>query len=253
VKRNVVSKKVLKILATFPKIRNPLPLEYQAIYSNYYKINRHGNSQVTSFSKKMERWMHRKVAKNCRDGYAKTLELGAGTLNQLDYEKPKAPYDIVEPFSELYQNSIHLEKIRYIYNDIREIPIKQSYERITSIAVFEHLVDLPQVTAITTLLLESNGILQVAIPNEGRWLWRLGYTLSTGMEFMWRYKLNYNLMMRYEHVNSAREIEAILNYFFQKVSYADFGFGKYASIYRYIECSEPRTELAKTFLAGRAF
>ena len=51
----------------------------------------------------MESWLHKKVAKT--EGFnKKTLEIGAGTLNQLDYERCKI-YDIVEPYETLFQNS----------------------------------------------------------------------------------------------------------------------------------------------------
>ena len=62
----------------------------------------------------------------------KTLEIGAGTLNQLKYEQ-SSHYDIVEPFSELYKISIYHTN-KNIYNDIDEIDISQKYDRITSVA-----------------------------------------------------------------------------------------------------------------------
>ena len=43
------------------------------------------------------------------------LELGAGNLNHLKYERDFHIYDIVEPFRELYKDSPELKKIRYKY------------------------------------------------------------------------------------------------------------------------------------------
>lgn len=44
-------------------------------------------------------------------------------------------------------------------------------------------------------------------------MWKLGYTLSTGMEFKRKYGLEYEVLMKHEHVNTAKEIEEVLNYF----------------------------------------
>jgi len=50
-----------------------------------------------------------------------TLEIGAGTLNQLRYEPDISPDDIIEPFRELYEGGPDLKRIRFFYTDIAEI------------------------------------------------------------------------------------------------------------------------------------
>ena len=106
----------------FPKTRKPLPSEYQKIYESFYKSNRNGETTASGAAQKMERWLHRKVANDTQgiSGY-KTLEIGAGTLNQLSYEKDFRHYDIIEPFAALYKDSANLSKIHKIYNDMSEI------------------------------------------------------------------------------------------------------------------------------------
>jgi hypothetical protein len=81
------------------------------------------------------------------------LEIGAGTLNQLKYEK-KAIYDIVEPFEILYENSPELNRINKIYRDISEIN-DEKYDRIISCACFEHILNLPEVVAKSCILLNN--------------------------------------------------------------------------------------------------
>ncbi len=106
----------------FPKTRNPLPSEYQAIYESFYKSNRNGESAASGAAQRMERWLHKKVAADTRGlSGRKTLEIGAGTLNQLNFERDFSHYDIIEPFKALYQDSPHLPKIRNIYSDISEV------------------------------------------------------------------------------------------------------------------------------------
>lgn len=111
----------------FPKVRKPLPSEYQAIYESFYKSNRNGESVASGAAQKMERWLHRKVAADTRGLQGrKTLEIGAGTLNQLGFESDFSHYDIIEPFAALYANSAHLGKVRQIYADISEIPLDEN-------------------------------------------------------------------------------------------------------------------------------
>lgn len=229
-----------ELLSTYPRIRKELPEEYKKIYHQHYKENREGVTKVSHFSQKLERWLHKKVANSSYKG-AKTLEIGAGTLNQLDFEASflrEGVYDIVEPYKSLYENSSNLNYVRNIYSDIAQIQNMQ-YDRITAIASFEHIENLPEVVQICTKLLNKNGKLCVSIPNEGRFLWHFAYTMTTGKEFKRRFGLDYEVLMRYEHINTADEIERILKYYFKNVKMSLLGIGKTFSFYRYYECIAP--------------
>lgn len=229
----------------FPKSRPPLPKKVQDIYTAQYRSNREGQTAASSLAQKMESWLHRQVARdvNSLTASAKvTLEIGAGTLNQLRYEPAVRWYDIVEPFTGLYKNSHLLGRIRRVYSDIIEIPDNSRYDRITSVATLEHICNLPEVIARSGLLLKENGVLRSSIPSEGTWLWKLGWKLTTGLEFRLRHGLDYGLLMKHEHVNTVNEIEEILEYFFKEVSCSLFGLSKSASFYRYYECRIPRID-----------
>jgi hypothetical protein len=52
----------MSILDKFPKERIELPEAYQKIYNQHYLSNREGKYKTTSLSKKLEAWMHTKVA-----------------------------------------------------------------------------------------------------------------------------------------------------------------------------------------------
>ena len=232
----------------YPKERIELPPEFQKIYSEHYKNNREGGTSASSLSQKMERWLHRKVANDVvgvRD--RSTLEIGAGTLNQLEYEQTR-PYDIIEPFAELYLNSKFKDQVRDVYKDIDEISTSKKYDRITAIATFEHVIDLPKVVAKSCVHLNGMGSLRVSIPNEGTILWKLGWTLTTGVEFKLKYGLDYGLLIRHEHVNTADEIEQVLKYFYKKVKCSCFGLNRELAFYRFYECSEPKVEIAAEYL-----
>jgi len=243
--------KAVKLLKTdifnkYPKKRIELPVEYQLIYEKHYTENRKGQTKMSFLSQIMESWLHKCIAKSS-DSNKKTLEIGAGTLNQLKYEKSTV-YDIVEPFKYLYEQSPELIRINRIYADISEICGDEKYDRIISCACFEHISNLPEVIARSCLLLKNGGGIYVSIPNEGRFLWELGYKLTTGLEFKKRYNLNYGIIMKYEHVNTADEVEILLRYFFKKIKIKLFGINKTFSLYRYYECKEPYLLKAKEYL-----
>jgi len=235
-----------EIFKRFPKKRNELPENYQKIYEKHYAENRIGQTKMSFLAQKMESWLHKCVARSS-DSKKRTLEIGAGTLNQLPYEKA-CDYDIVEPFTSLFENSPDLHRINHIYQDIFDIDGNETYDRITSCACFEHITNLPEVVAKTCLLLKPDGIMGVSIPNEGRFLWKFAYTITTGLEFKRKYKIDYEVIMRHEHVNTADEIEIILKYFYKNVRRKLLGINKTFAFYRYYECKEPCVETANKFL-----
>lgn len=241
----------MSAFAGFPKVRAPLPEAYQRIYAEHYKENRSGGSPASAMAQRMERWLHACVAADLRgadgDGIA-TLELGAGTLNQLGHEPAVGPYDVVEPFEALYADSPLLPRVRRVYADIAQVPADARYDRITSVATFEHICNLPEVVARSALLLKPGGCLRASIPSEGTPLWTLGYMLTTGLEFRLRHGLDYGVLMRHEHVNTAREIEDVLRAFFQRVDCKVFGASRGLSLYQFFACSEPDLERANAYL-----
>jgi hypothetical protein len=240
------------LFSSFPKERPPLPPEYAAIYLGHYRNSREGNSKVLSLAKRAESWMHRRLAADVKSGAPKaTLEIGAGTLNQLPYEPQSNPYDIVEPFHELYQASPSLTRVRNIYDDIFDVPPTARYERITSVAVLEHICNLPEVIAQSGLLLTEGGQFRAGIPSEGTILWRLGWKTTTAMAFKRRYNLDYEVLMKHEHVNSAKEIEEVLRYFFAEVKGSAFGLARPLSFYQFYACARPRFDECRDYLEAK--
>ena len=218
------------------KVRPALPSEYQKIFDTMYKDNREGKGFMSFLSQKMESWMHRVVAKSKFDGNT-VLELGAGTLNQLRYEISSQPvYDIVEPFKKLYEGSSYLSNIRNIYEDISHIPHENKYDRIISVATYEHILNLPDVLEKTKVLLNPGGAHIVAIPNEGHFLWKLGWMCTTGLAFRLKYNLDYSVIIKHEHVNEADEIESMLKQHYKIAKCKVFGISKRISLYRVYIC-----------------
>ena len=206
-----------EILKRYPKKRIVLEQEYLKVYNEHYKNNRGGQGFANMIAQKMESWMHKIVSK--KEG-EDILELGAGNLNHIKYEKSFKNYDIVEPFKELYKNETHLNKVRKEFVSIFEV--KNSYDKI-----------------ISKNLLKKRGILQVAVPCEGEIAFKLGWLITTAIAFKIKYNLDYSKMIKYEHVNTLNEILIILknNFKIKKFSRSPFILPiKNFSFYAYIEC-----------------
>ena len=182
------------------------------------------------------------------------LEIGAGTLNHLRYEPEAATYDVVEPFSALYENSQELDRTNAIFRDIADIPSTNRYDRIVSVAVLEHVEDLPTLLAFNGLLLGSEGLSQHAIPSEGAFLWGLGWRCTTAISYRARTGLDYARLMRWEHINNASEIECLVRHFFRDVSIVRFPIAVFhLSFYTCIEARHPLRERCLAHLQSKGF
>jgi hypothetical protein len=234
------------LLARFPKTRPTLPAKLEAIYTRQYLENRGGETPAASLSQRLERWLHLQVAADVKgaDTQPSTLELGAGTLNQLAYEPACGAYDIIEPFKALFADSPLLGGVRDAFDDIRQIPLERRYKRVTSVASLEHICDLPFVLARAARVMAPDGALRAAIPSEGGFLWTLGWRATTGLEFRLRHGLDYGLLMAHEHVNDAREVETLVRGLFEDVQIKSFGLGRQFSLYRFLCARKPRLDVA---------
>jgi len=236
------------VLNSFPRRRPPLPPAYARIYAEEYRANRVGGNWLARAVQGLEGWMHRVIA---RDGGARpgpVLELGAGTLNHLPYEGAR-PYDVVEPFDALYDAGTAQGQIRQRFRAMDEVPAERCYQRILSVAVLEHLQDLPGVIARSALHLTADGICQHSIPSEGGLAWGLAWRLTTAVAYRLRTGLSYGVLMRYEHLNRADEILTVLRWFYAEVRVRRFPLpGLHPSLYTYIRASAPRLERCRAYL-----
>jgi SAM-dependent methyltransferase len=191
--------------------------------------------------------MHRQIAA-CNLGQS-VLEIGAGTLNHLPFEPPGLVYDIVEPFRELWETSSNRTHVRTIYKDIEDIPSESVYDRIVSVGVLEHVTSLPAIVARAGLLLAPKTALLAGIPTKGGALWGTARRLTTGPAFRLKTGLEYGVIMRHEHVNTADEILGTVKAFLGRITVRRFPFGlKHLRFYTSNQASEPRKEICGDFL-----
>ena len=168
------------LLATYPRSRPPLPAAAMRIYVNEYKLNRgvdaRGLYRVIAW---LESWMHRRVASPVAG--STLLEIGAGTVNHRRFEERASLYDIVEPRPALYTGSPEIARVDHIYASIYDVPAASRYDRIFSVAVLEHVEDLPVLLAACALRLADGGVFQAGIPAEGGMVWGLAWRMTTGV------------------------------------------------------------------------
>jgi hypothetical protein len=229
-----------EVLSKYPKMRGPLPDRHSEVYAAHYKANREGEEVAANLAQRLESWMHRRVASVGAAG--PVLEIGAGTLNHLPYEGDNDAYDVVEPFTSLFEGKKELSRVRDVFASQFDIEGRR-YKRIISIAVLEHLLDLPREVAKSASLLDENGVFQAAIPSEGGFLWWLGWRCTTGLAYFAKHGLDYGVLMRHEHVSTADEIVAVVEYFFEDVEIEKWPHNsKHLSFYQYIEARNVRKD-----------
>jgi SAM-dependent methyltransferase len=226
-----------ELLKRYPKPRPPLPEAHRKWYLSHYRQNRQGVSGVSRVVSRLESWMHRSVAKVAGSNI---LELGAGTLNHIPFEAAPMRYDVIEPFHELWADSPERGKVARFYNDIRDVPSEERYDKILSVAVLEHLTDLPGILAECALRMANGGAFVAGIPSEGGLAWYSAWRFGTGTAYRLRTGLSYAPLMRHEHVNSAPEIETLVRYFFRRIERSRFPVPLFqASLYTVLIARDP--------------
>jgi hypothetical protein len=238
------------LFATYPRSRPELPPGQRASYVEHYRSNREGKRGLARIASKLESWMHRRVAHGITRGTL--LEVGAGNLNHFPYLPAACICDAVEPFQELWEDSPYRLQIRNIYSDLEQVPYTENYDCIFSVAVLEHLTDLPFILARAGLLIREGGTFRAGFPTEGGLLWGLAWRLTTGAEYRFRRALDYGAIMRHEHVNNAKEILVLIGYFYERLEISRFPSPFYhLSFYTVVIAREPRLDRCRSFLADR--
>jgi SAM-dependent methyltransferase len=241
----------MNYLLKFPKKRPSLSSFYQKIFDSEYILNRSGKRFILGkIVSRLESWMHYMIARSPSNNI---LELGAGTLNHLAFEKKYINYDVIEPQKKLINYSIVKKyKVRSIYSRINNIPKKIKYDKIISIAVLEHLTDLPLEVCLAIKHLKHRGIFLAGIPCEGKFLWGISWRITSAISFYFRTGKSYKPLLRYEHINSHKEIIDILKFFFKEVKISSFPLPFYhLAFYSVLECKKPKDSVVNKYLRLR--
>jgi SAM-dependent methyltransferase len=171
----------------------------------------------------LERFNHRYPVLSAPPGFLRTLEIGAGIGEHLEYEQltpeQAANYWALELRSNMSEEiRRRFPQVRTITGDCQQhLPFPDGYfDRILAIHVLEHLPNLPAaVEQAYRVCNKEAGVFSVVIPCEGGLAYTLARRISAQRVFEKRYKQSYRWFIEREHINLPREIFGELKKFFR--------------------------------------
>jgi len=160
----------------------------------------------------VDRFNHKIVVRNKSKNFLKTLEIGAGLGEHLNYEElnedQKRNYyalDIRENLLKILAREHPL--VKPVLGDSNKMEFKDNFfDRVIAIHVLEHLPDLPKTINEISRVLSINGLLQVVIPCEGSMAYSLARKISAERIFKKKYNTSYDWFIKSEHLNLPYEI-----------------------------------------------
>jgi SAM-dependent methyltransferase len=203
----------------WPKTLAPLSHEQQAIYDDFV---RRWHEILPKRYGLIERFNHSFPVRHSREGFSRTIEIGAGLGEHLRHE-PLSPaqeegYCAVELRENMAQQiRADHPRITAIVGDCQErLPFPDGhFERYIAVHVLEHLPDLPAcVREAWRLLDKQHGQLLAVIPCEGGLMYSLARRVSAQRVFERTYEMPYAPFIAREHLNRPHEILAQLDPYF---------------------------------------
>jgi len=195
----------------WPKIFPPLTQEQQRISNDFMK---HWHEVLPQKFGIIDRFNHSYPTRNAPVDFSRTLEIGAGTGEHLEYEKLTHRQAAEYYALELRENMSAVIRERHphiqtVVGDCQErLPKPDGYfDRLLAIHVLEHLPNLPAaVRELYRLCDKSRGVFSVVIPCEGGLAYSLARRISAKRIFEKRYGQPYKWFIEREHVNRPHEI-----------------------------------------------
>lgn len=205
--------------AKWPKILPPLTAEQQRINDDFMKRWHEVLPKKYGF---VEKFNHEFPVKYSRPGFVRTLEIGAGLGEHLNYEKLTPEQEANYYALELRENMAaqigqHFPRINAIVGDCQAtLPYADGYfDRYLAVHVLEHLPNLPAcVREAYRVLNKERGQLLVVIPCEGSPAYSLARRISAQRIFEKTYKMPYKVFIGREHINLPAEILEELDPYF---------------------------------------
>ena len=203
----------------WPKTFRPLTPEQKRISDDFMH---HWHEVLPRHFGPIEKFNHGYPVRRAPANFRRTLEIGAGLGEHLDYEQLTAQQESDYYAVELRQNmtdtlQARFPRIKAVTGDCQQrldFP-DGHFDRILAVHVLEHLPDLPAaIREMYRLCDKSSGVFSVVIPCEGSLAYTLARRISAQRIFEKRYKQSYRWFIEREHINRPREILEELNPFF---------------------------------------
>jgi ubiquinone/menaquinone biosynthesis C-methylase UbiE len=195
----------------WPKVLPGLSEEQQRISDDFMQ---YWHEVLPRRYKVIDDFNHRYPVRHAPKVFSRTLEIGAGLGEHLEYERlsPEQTREYVA--LELRPNMAQaiqkrFPKIQVAVGDCQaQLPFSDSYfDRIIAVHVLEHLPILPAaVSEMFRVCDKQKGILSVVIPCEGSFAYNLARRISAQRQFEKRYKQSYRWFIEREHLNKPAEV-----------------------------------------------
>jgi SAM-dependent methyltransferase len=196
----------------WPKKLPVLTEEQERISEDWYRL---WLEAVSSKYKPVDWFHHTYPSRRPPPPGGRTLEIGAGFGNQIQYEDlSDQEYFAVDMRPEM------TEAVRERYPQVtamtvdvqRELPFEDDhFDRVLAVQVLEHMPDLPPALDEIKRVMKPDGRFIVVIPCEGGRAYSLARSISSRRMFEKRYDTDFDWFVATEHCNVPWEIEHELN------------------------------------------
>ena len=192
----------------WPRVRPELTTDQQAVLEDWYSEFL-GNILPGKFGW-MDRANHSYALRSALPGQ-RTLEIGPGNGSHIDLEdlSQQEEYVALELRESLsVQIAEKHRNLRVVVGDCQtrlDFP-DESFDRVLAIHVLEHLENLPAALTEVARVMRKSAKFSIVIPCEGGSIYSLGRRLTAQRAFEKRYQMPYEWVIKYEHINTAREV-----------------------------------------------
>jgi SAM-dependent methyltransferase len=195
----------------WPKTFPPLTPEQERVRDDFVK---HWHEVLPRRFGIVEHFNHNYCVRRSAAGFLRTLEVGAGIGEHLEYERLTPEQERNYHALELRENmSVEIRRrfprVRITTGDCQAgLPFPDGFfDRLLAIHVLEHLPNLPAAAReLYRVIDKARGSFLVVIPCEGGLAYTLARRLSAQRVFENRYKQPYRWFIEREHVNRPAEI-----------------------------------------------
>src|SRR3984893_7394114 len=194
----------------WPKVLPCLSEEQQRISDDFMQ---HWHEVFPRRYKVIDDFNHRYAIRHAPKNFARTLEIGAGLGEHLEYERLSA--EQMKHYVALELRPNMAETIQQRFPDIQvavgdcqaRLPFSDDhFDRIIAVHVLAHLPMLPAaVSEMYRVCDKKKGMLSVVIPCEGSFAYNLARRISAQRRFEKRYKQSYRWFIEREHLNKPAE------------------------------------------------
>jgi SAM-dependent methyltransferase len=203
----------------WPKVLPPLTHEQQKINDDFMH---YWHEVLPKKYSKIDTFNHTYPIRATRGVFIRTLEIGAGLGEHLEYESLSPAQETEYHALELRDNMTRRIKERFprvkaVTGDCQKhLNFPDGYfDRILAIHVLEHLPNLPAaIREAHRVCNKDKGWFYVVIPCEGSLAYTLARRISAQRIFEKRYNQSYKWFYQREHINRPQEILAELKSYF---------------------------------------